>query len=340
MTYVMKSAKSHMSILWSRVPIDEALKDPRLTTEQKAKLEQAKEARDFALSHIRLKPSDNYTRFSYVDRPYVSYVVSAAPKWKLEHHEWSYPIVGKMPYRGFASEEDAKAEQGSLDKENLDTYLRGVSAYSTLGWFEDPILSTMLSSSEQGLVDVIIHETTHATLYIKNSADFNERLAVFVGNKGTEEFYLAKEGADSPTVAKIKAFNHDDALFSAFIGPKIQELKSWYAQLPETERQEERRKEKFKAIQEDFEKNLLPRMKTEAYKRFPRLDLNNARLLYFKTYMTDLSDFEKLYASTGNSWELFLKCAKTLESAKKPEDGLKELLKKIETSSVQEICRS
>ncbi|HRO68178.1 MAG TPA: aminopeptidase [Pseudobdellovibrionaceae bacterium] len=310
-----------------------------MNEEQKAKLRRAKEARDFALSHVRLEPSDNYTRFSYVDRPYVSYVVSAAPKWKLEHHEWSYPVVGKMPYRGFADEEDAKAEQQTLERKNLDTYLRGVSAYSTLGWFEDPILSTMLSSSEQNLVDVIIHETTHATLYIKNSADFNERLAVFVGNKATEEFYLEKEGPRSPTLQKIKDFNHDDALFSAFIGPKIQELKAWYEGLPESERREESRKTKFKAIQEDFEKSLLPKMKTRAYKGFPQMRLNNARLLYFKTYMTDLSDFEKLYADTGRSWELFLKCAKTLESAKKPEEGLKELLKKIESSTAEKICR-
>lgn len=338
-TYLVKSARSHFSILWARTPIEEALKDSRLTEDQKRKLLLIEESRKFGLHHLQLSQTANYTRFSYLDRPYVSYVVSAAPKWRLEHHEWSYPVVGRMPYKGYSNEEDAKAEQSDLQDQKLDTYLRGVSAYSTLGWFEDPVLSTMLSYSDQGLVNLILHETTHATLYIKNSADFNERLAVFVGNRGTEDFFLKKEGPDSPTVQKIKDFNSDDAIFSSFIGPEIKKLRQWYNSLPEHERTEGLRQKRFQEIQMAFAQTVLPQMKTKAYRDFPGMELNNARLLYFKTYMTDLSDFEKLYSLTGSSWSQFFTCVRTLEKSKKPEDELKILIKKITDSSIETACK-
>jgi predicted aminopeptidase len=133
-----------MKLLQARVPIAEALKDPTLSAEEKHKLELAQKTREFAEKDLHLKPTENYTSYVKLDRPYVTYVVSAAPKWELKHYQWSYPFVGKMPYKGYFSEADAKTEEADLKKEDLDTYMRGVSAYSTLGWFKDPLLSSML----------------------------------------------------------------------------------------------------------------------------------------------------------------------------------------------------
>ncbi|MBX2988738.1 MAG: aminopeptidase [Bdellovibrionaceae bacterium] len=336
--YLYKSARSQLSLLSKRVPIEEALRDPGLDETQKEKLRRAQEAHDHAVKKMSLKEGKSYTSFVQLDRPYVSYVVSAAPRWKLEHHEWSYPIVGRMPYRGFADENDAKEEQGELEREGLDTFLRGVSAYSTLGWFNDPVLSSMLRGSEAGLVNTIIHETVHTTLYIRNSADFNERLAVFVGNRGTEEFYLEREGPDSPTVKRIRDENADDALFSDFIGPQIRELKNWYERLPADQRREELREERFRKIQSEFRLRALPKMKTASYKNFPDIGLNNARLLYYRTYMQDLSDFESLYAGVGSSWKKFLDCARTLEKAAKPEEELKTLVSRLRTEKPETLC--
>lgn len=334
-SYIFKSAQTQFSIMWARVPLEKALEDPRLDETQKAKLQKAANARVYALQRMGLKGGSNYTRFSYLDRPYVTYVVSAAPAWKLEHHQWNYPLVGKMPYKGFASEADARREEKSLQAKGLETFLRGVTAYSTLGWFEDPILSTMLAQSEHQLVNLIIHETTHATLYIKNSADFNERLAVFVGNKGTEEYYLSLEGAESPTLQRIRDLNEDDERFSRFIGPEIQQLKDWYEALPENERDPLAKAQRIRSVQDRFTKEVLPKMKTNSYRRFPELELNNARLLYYRTYMQDLGDFEKLYEMTDSSWPRYIKCLKTLERHPDPERGLKDLLRNFETSPCQ-----
>lgn len=312
-----------------RVSIDEALKDPRLNDEQKAKLKRAAEAHDFAIGQMHLHETANYTTYVHLDRPYVSYVVSAAPRWKLEHHTWWYPFVGTLPYRGFAAEDDAKELVAELKDQQLDTYMRGVSAYSTLGWFKDSILSSMLAYREHDLVNTIIHETTHTTLFIKGSADFNERLAVFVGNKGMEQFYVAKEGADSPTLKRVRDENADDRLFSGFIGPQLEALKKWYAELPEGERSEEKRQAKFQEIKARFKTDVEPKLKSTAYKKFPETELNNARLLYFKTYMQDLGDFEKVFDDVGRDWPRFLACAKTLEKEEKPEEALVRLHEKL-----------
>ena len=247
-----------MKLLNDRVPIDEALKDPKISDEEKRKLELAQKARTFAENDLHLKPTKNYTSYVKLDRPYVTYVVSAAYKWELKHYQWSYPFVGKMPYKGYFNEEDAKAEELDLQKEDLDTYLRGVSAYSTLGWFKDPLLSSMLRYKDYDLVNTIIHETVHATLYIKHEADFNERLANFLGNKGAEMYYLKAEGENSPTLLAVKKDNEDEKTFSNFISQELKDLDTWYKALPASEHKEEKRTERFAEIQKRFTEKILP----------------------------------------------------------------------------------
>jgi predicted aminopeptidase len=228
-----------------------------------------------------------------------------------------------MPYKGFFNELDAKKEEEILQKENLDTYMRGVSAYSTLGWFKDPLLSSMLQYKDYDLVNTIIHETVHATLFIKHEADFNERLAVFMGNKGAEMFYQKEEGPDSPTLQTVKSENADDKLFSAWLSTKLKALETWYKDLPKGQQEEEKRQKQFAQLQEDFKKELLPQLKTETYKKFQNIKLNNARLLVYRTYMQDLGDFEKLYEKTGRDFKKFLEECRGLEKEKDPVAALK-----------------
>ncbi|MGE9744687.1 aminopeptidase [Bdellovibrio bacteriovorus] len=326
MGYLMKSGYGQMKLMNSRVPVEEALKDPKLAEDKKKKLLLAQEARIFAETELHLKTTKNYTSYAELGRPYVTYVVSAAPKWELKHHQWSYPFMGKMPYKGFFNEDDAKEEEKSLHQDNLDTYMRGVSAYSTLGWFNDPILSSMLRYDDYDLVNTIIHETVHATLYIKNSADFNERLATFLGNKGAELFYLKKEGADSPTLKLIQSENDDSKVFSKFISAELDALEKWYKELPASERSEEKRAQRIQQIQSKFSSEIVPHLKTDSYKKFADAKLNNARLLVYRTYMQDLSDFEKLYEIRDRNYFSFIEACRGLEKAKDPSAELKKML--------------
>ncbi len=330
--YLVKSSYYQMSLLSQRVPIEKVLADPKVDESTKIKLRLGQEARRFSEEVLKLSSSKNYTTYVQLDQPDVSYVVSASPKWKLEHHLWSFPFVGEVPYKGYYRRADAEEEEKDLKKKNLDTYLRGVLAYSTLGWFNDPILSSMMRSKNYHLVNTIIHETVHATLYIKSSADFNERMAVFLGNKGTELFYLKKEGANSETLKTIKNENEDDRIFSEFISNEITNLATWYQQRSEQNGSEEERSQHFLAIKENFKNNIEIKMKTDIYKKFSKVELNNARLLLYKTYMQDLSDFQTLYELTGEKFTEFLHCCETLKKSDKPEQGLKVIITDLQNS--------
>lgn len=331
--YLMKNGYGQFQLMRDRVPVEAVLNDPSTPEETKRKLKLSQQASEFAESELKLKKTENYSSYIKLDRPYPVYAVHAAPKWELKHHLWYFPIVGDIPYKGYFDEESAKKEQESLKKENLDTLLRGVSAYSTLGWFKDPIFSSMTRYRDHDLVNTIIHETVHATLYIKSSADFNERMAVFMGNKGTEIFYLKNEGPDSKTAALIVLENEDDKLFSEFIGQELTALEEWYKNLPKENQNEESRQQRFKQILANYKTKLAPRLKTDSYKKFGESDLNNARLMLYKTYMQDLSDFESLYEQVGKNFSEFLKCCEKLKSHDKPEEGLKEIIATLKAQS-------
>ncbi len=191
-----------MGLLSKKKKFDKVLEDPQVGDEVKRKIRLVQEAKDFAEKKMNLERTSNYDSFVQLEDRYVTYTVSAAFKDKLEPYLWSFPIVGKVPYKGFFRKAEAFEEEKELKAENLDTYVRGVSAYSTLGWFSDPLLSSMTSYSDSDLVETVIHETTHATLYIKSNADFNERLATFVGIKGMQQFYQEREGQNSPVIAQ------------------------------------------------------------------------------------------------------------------------------------------
>jgi predicted aminopeptidase len=321
--YLVKSAYSQADLLRRRVPLEEALKDAKLSDENKRKLLLAQEARDFAEKSLGLQPTKNYTSFVQLDRPYVTYVVSAAFKRDLTAWKWKYPIVGSLPYKGYFNPEDAKAEAAELRAKDLDVYVRGVSAYSTLGWFRDPILSSMLSYRDHQLVNTIIHETVHATIYIKSEADFNERLATFIGNKGAEAFYRAKEGEKSETLAKMAAENRDDKVFSEFIGKELDQLHKWYEERKGAPIAEDIRVARIAELKTRFRAEVRPRLSSEdSYKNFETAELNNARLLTYRLYYENLEDFETVFSQLGHDFHRMLEFCKSLEKSEDPKADL------------------
>lgn len=321
--YLVKSAYHQAGLLADRVPLDEALKDPRLNDEQKRKLRLAIEAHEFAENELGLKHSDAYSTYVQLNRPYVTYVVSAAMRQELKPYLWWFPITGNVPYKGYFDPDDAKAEAEELKARGYDTYLRGVSAYSTLGWFNDPILSSMLNYKDRDLVNTIIHETTHATIYIKSHADFNERLASFIGNIGAREFYKRKDGEASPALKDMDGDLEDERVFAAFIAGEMRSLETWYDErkngvVPEAERQA-----RLKEIQRRFATEVRPRLKlADSYKSFETVELNNARLLNFRLYIEKLDDFEAVFNDLGRDFKKMLEFCKSLEKEDDPKAAL------------------
>jgi predicted aminopeptidase len=328
-TYYLKSGYNQLKLMNAREDVSKVLQREDLSEVDRKKILRANEARVFAEEVMGLRKTKNYTSFVQLDRPYVNYALSAAPKWQLEHYRWDFLIVGKVPYKGFFNEAEGKAEEQKLIEQGYDTYLRGVAAYSTLGWFRDPLLSSMMRYSEYDLVNTVIHETVHATLFIKSSADFNERLATFLGNKGAEAFYLKAEGANSETLKRVSEELEDEKLFGIFITEELKQLEEWYKSNASTVHaggmDEAVRAARLKEIQTRFVQNLKPKLKSKAYDKFPDRVLNNAYLNVYKTYLKDHSEFERLWQKVGGDFHAFLKACIAIEDAEDPEVALKAL---------------
>ncbi|MCC6138610.1 MAG: aminopeptidase [Bdellovibrionaceae bacterium] len=325
--YIVNNAYHQASMLHSAEPVSKVLADPHLKAEHKQKLELATKAKAFAETRLYLKKTKNYSTYVDLHRPYVTYIVSAAPKNELKYYTWYFPIIGSVPYKGYFTEQGAKQQAKELDDEGYDTYVRGVSAYSTLGWFKDPILSSMMSYSDYDLVNTIIHETVHTTIYIKSNANFNERLASYLGDLGARLFFDETTGSSKELLDITQQEDHDQKLFGEFISEQIKGLEAWYTENKTNPQLEQERMGKFEFIKKEFKDKILSKLKTKKYQSFAEAKLNNAKLLGLKLYMNDLSDFEKLTDKFAGDFPKILAYCKSLESADDPELSLKAFVK-------------
>lgn len=325
--YYLHLGYNQLNLINSKIPIEKALAELPLNDEQKKKIELTQKVRIYAFEKLGIKKTKNYSEFVQLNRPYVTYAVTASQKWKFEAYLWDFPFTGKAPYKGFFDEKRALAEADDLKKLELDVSVRGVSAYSTLSYLTDPLLSSMLNYSDHHLTNTIFHELVHSTVFIKDNINFNERLAVFIANKATEKYYLEIEGPKSATVKLIQNENEDDKVFSAFISNELKSLKKWYDDFDHNqeltaEKKEMIRQERLKIIAEHFKK-VKPQFKTASYSKVFSRDYNNADLSIHDTYMSDLDIFEKAYKKLGSDIPKFLEKCKEIESSENPEADMK-----------------
>ncbi len=196
--YLLKQAQGQLRILGGAVRIEEMLADPGVPGRTKEKLRLILEIKEFGEREMGLEPTGSYTRFFDTEGAPVSHLVSACPKDRFEPYTWWFPIVGTIPYKGFFDPADADAEADGLERQGYDVARHEVAAYSTLGWFADPVFSTMLDDPEEEIAALILHELTHATVYAPGRTDFNESLASFAGRQGALEFARWRFGLGSP----------------------------------------------------------------------------------------------------------------------------------------------
>lgn len=293
-----------------RRPITELLAGPATPDALKTKLRFALEIRAFAVG-MSLPDSKNYTTYVDLGKPYVTYAVSAAPKLKLEAYEWWFPLVGKVPYKGFFELKDAENQRAKLEKDGYDVYLRGVPAYSTLGWYSDPILSSMLEMSPGDLAETLIHELTHQKIYFKSDADFNESLATFVGEQGAQDFLASKFGDGSPELQAYRLDREDEVQADKRWQSVSKRLEELYASDQAASEKLAKREEVFVAA-----KSILGVRK-----------INNAVIVAHRIYRADLSDFQAAYERKGHDWPKTLALFASLNK-KDPQKALKDWLAK------------
>lgn len=227
-TYGLAQGKGQLEILRNVEETKDLLADPNLPDSLKSKIEAINRAKDFAVNELGLKNSDNYTTYFDEGGAVTLWNVSACAPFKFEPKTWWFPFVGEVPYKGYFKRENAVRLVRKLENEGLDARMRPVGGWSTLGWFRDPILSSMLERSEGQLAELIIHELTHGTIFVKSEVTFNENLASFIGEQGAIE-YLKKEYGDSSAQLNLYVSSESDGdLFTEHILRGTQKLNDLY----------------------------------------------------------------------------------------------------------------
>ncbi|MXW18157.1 MAG: aminopeptidase [Gemmatimonadetes bacterium] len=324
--YVIKAGWAEAKILKARRPLPEVILAPETDERTRGKLTLAREAREFAINGLKLDVGDSYTTYIELDRDTLAMVLSAAYQDRLASRTWWFPIVGHVPYRGFFDLEDALEEQRKLDDEGFDTLLRPTSAFSTLGWFSDPLLSTIVRYDEVELITTILHELSHNDLFVPGQVRFNESFATWVGRTGAIEFFCARPGGGPDTVWCNRARDrwHDVLLFSRFIDLLVEELEDVYGDSVTTrETRIARRQAVFEEHQRRLREELRPRFRSLTFSGFDALPLNNAILLSRMLYYHRLPDFEAHLEQSGGSLQAAIETLRTgTESVEDPFDLL------------------
>ena len=195
--YGYVQGKGQLEIIWNARPVQEYLDDQNTPDSIRQKLLLVNKVKMYAVEELGITASNNYTSMYDQKGKPLMWVVTASKPFVLEPHMWEFPIVGSFPYKGFFDPEMAITERDRLASQGLDASIRNAGGWSTLGWLDDPILSDMLNRNEGQLAELIIHELTHFTLFVKDSVQFNENLASFVGKQGAIKFLTDTYGSTS-----------------------------------------------------------------------------------------------------------------------------------------------
>jgi len=296
--YLSRGAWEEARILSRRQPISEIVANPRTSAETRAKLEVVLAARQYANDRLRLRVKDSFTTYSRLDHDTLVLVVSAAYRDTLKAYTWWFPVVGRVPYKGYFDFDAARRAARDLADEGFDVYVRPSDAFSTLGFFNDPLLSTTLRSDSLTLANTVIHELTHNTFYASGQAPFNESFAMFVGARGAAAFFRSR--GQEAAAARVDARWEDDKLLARFWAKLITSLDSAYAAHPESKAARIAvRDTVYQRARATLVSEIAPLLRTINPRYAERVQLDNAALLARRVYASDLDLFDRVYEREG-----------------------------------------
>lgn len=281
-------------------PNDVALADPKVSDHVKKRLRLIEELRAFAASDLRL-PTKSFGKYCDLKRPYVVWVVYAAGEFSSEGKTWWYPLVGKLKYRGFFNEKDAKAEAERLKKKGYDVFVGGVEAYSTLGYLSDPVLNTFLHRGDAELAELIFHELTHAKVFIPGDTDFNEAFATANAQDGVRRWLRAKR--DMKALSAYEAHLKKSSRVIDLMLETREKLRAVYAgTYPDVAAERLAKQQVFEGM---LKQALVISPHKPTHIHYLPKTWNNARLNTVATYYTMVPGFERLLKEKGGDLEAF-----------------------------------
>lgn len=328
--YLLRAGWEEARILAGRQPIAALVADPALDPATRDKLRLVLEARAFAVDSVGLEARESFTQFTRLERDTLVVLVSAVARDRLRVHRWWFPVVGWVPYKGFFELAHAREEAERLEGRGLDTSLRPASAFSTLGWFDDPLLSTTLRADSLRLVDTVIHELLHNSYYATGETIFNESFANFVGARGAEWFFRAR--GDTARAAEVARRWGDERLLGAFWSWSHAQLDSAFAAHDGDDDDEAARRARLRArdtvyarMRRRLVEQVAPQLGVGDTAALTTARFNNATILARRIYRTDLPLFDAVYAREGGDLRRTIARVRELTDARRDDDPFEVL---------------
>ena len=316
-SYYSQIVSGHLRIVMGKRPLAEIVSDETVNDSIKHRLNVAQRAREYAIGQLGLPNNQSYTSFYDTGKDYVTWNVVAAEEFSFEPKTWCFPIAGCVSYRGYYAESDADKYAEELKEEGVDTAVIGATAYSTLGWFKDPLLSTMLERSDPGIAALIFHELAHQQLYVGDDSTFNESFASFVEREGLR-LWLEKEALSNPQEnqeeinAELSARKSRRDDFVALLTSTRDDLEVLYASDIDTESMRQKKSQRFEQMRSEYAELKASWNDYPGYDHWFSSELNNARLVSVATYNEYVPAFEVLFQQSGQSFKEFYTAAQEL----------------------------
>jgi predicted aminopeptidase len=303
LSYYAQSIQGHLAVQEAARPIPEVIADPQASAALKERLERAQKIRAYASAELALPDNGSYTRYADLKRPFVVWNVFAAPELSLQLKQWCYPVIGCAEYRGYFDRSAAEAAAADLRSDGYEVNVIGVPAYSTLGWFDDPLLNTFIGGTEGQLAGLMFHELAHQVVFVGGDTTFNESFATSVEREGVRR-WLQVAGTEASRQAYAE-FAQRRSQFLQLLLRYRGLLQQNYASATTDAEKRARKQELFAALKKDY-----AQLKNEwggygGYDRFFAQDLTNAHLSAVATYNDLVPAFEALLAKSGGQFPAF-----------------------------------
>lgn len=324
--YYLHVAGGHADIQARTRPIEEALEDPALAPETRARLGLVRRAREYASRELFLPDNESYRRYADLERPFVVWNVFAAPELALAPREWCFVFAGCVSYRGYFSRARADELAAELRAERYDVYVAGVAAYSTLGWFHDPMLNTILRRPEAEVIGVMFHELAHQKLYVRDDTAFNESFATAVEFEGVKRWY-ARAGGPPEALRAYEQNRKRRAEFTALVLKYRARLEAVYASSRSDDEKRALKRETFAELRREHTALKAHWGGYDGYDGWFDASLNNARIAAVGVYHQYVTAFQTLLAKHDGDFAAFYREAQEL--ARLPADERATMLQKI-----------
>lgn len=327
--YYTQIVSGHMRIVMGKKPVEAVVKDDETDKQTRRRLQVALDARKFGVERLSLPDNKSYTSFYDTRRNYVTWNVVAADEFSFTPQRWCFPVAGCVSYRGYYKEADAQKYADKLAEDGFDIAVNGATAYSTLGWFADPLLNTMLNRSDWAITSLLFHELAHQQLYVGDDSKFNESFASFVEQQGLA--FWQEEHGSNDQLAELEKRRLRQVDFVQLLKVTRADLQSLYISEIDEKVMRTKKSERYARLRSDYETLKTTWNGYQGYDGWFKRELNNARLVSVATYNDYIPAFRALFEESNRDFPAFYAAAESLSKLPGAErqEAMQQLMERV-----------